>query len=924
MGFVKIKFNGQEFKSQKVRNSLNPEWNFSTNLTVKSSDVDSDIVLEVYDDDFGSANFIGSYTFSLQQAITDTDKEATWNNLVGCKTGKISFSTIYIPDEESETKSQKDEIKVDDINDDKLCDNKSDEELSVEKEESGNTAPDSFINDIYTSEGKQSVPKQVSEATDKKENSKEDQMRADTNEDVPEKQEEFAESVSISTPATKEGKDNNKRDSISELSVKETKDDKKAEEISHDVKAINGERKDENIPQEKDQKEKSMNGHTDETLDKSDSPKQTEDTENTQKDVSDSTKKTEGVLFDQKDGKEINEEHLPSEKIQEGADPSEEFKSLKEKKKVSAKAIETHASVQKPEDKPICDTDTSEKNESSRQIEESASKKEEYAQEGDNSPSVTHSPDKNVSNKPTEATTSTPDLLSTGKDSTENSESTTQIEAISAKKSETNAADDNLLAEKNAEEKSSTELKKEQKSANLSENEESSPVSNDMLIKPGLIKVIVFEASELVNKDMIGKSDPFVKIKFNDQEYKSKKVRNCLNPEWNFSANLAVKSSNEKDDIVIEIYDDDFGSENFIGSYTLSLKQAVMDTDKEATWHNLSGCKTGKISFSTIYSADEEPEIKSKNDAKEDDSSSSKKDGEQDDTDKNVGKDGGEKQEPATNSENITKENISLSKETVTDDKQYSVDEKTSSEPENVPEKEESEKPRTGALGLKDALKQAEKSPLADNKPDDSIKKTKTPEVEKLSIIEKTSESKQEKVEIESIGEILDINESEDQTKGPVSDSFINETNNSLEKQNSSQIDENSSIEKDIDEGSAPEASIKNIHTSSEKENSSQIDEELSVEKEETGDTAPDSFINDIYTSEGKQSVPEQESEVSEFKSGALKIIVHKAAELVNQDRFGKSDPYVIVKYRDKEFRSKTINNTLEPAWNFTSEFDIV
>merc|ERR1711892_1616708 len=450
--FVKIKFNGQEFKSQKVRNSLNPEWNFSTNLTVNSSDVDSDIVLEAYDDDFGSANFIGSYTFSLQQAITDTDKEATWNNLDGCKTGKISFSTIYIPDEESETKSQKVEIKVVDINDDKLCDNKSDEELSVEKEESGDTAPDSFINDIYTSEGKHSVFKQVSEATDKKEKSKEDQMRADTNEDVSEK-------------------------------------------------AVNGDSKDDKIPQEKGQKEKSVNGHTDENLEKSDSPKQTEDTENTQKDVSDSTqkpddqhkaddssKKTEGVLFDQKDGKEINEEHLPSEKIQEGADPSEEFKSLKEKKKVSAKAIETHASVQKPEDKPICDTDTSEKNESTKQ---------------------------------TEATTSTPDQLSTGKDTTENSVSTTQIEAISAKKSESNTSDDNLLAE----EKSNTEIEKEQKSANLSENEESSPVSNDMLIKPGLIKVIVFEASELVNKDMIGKSDPFVKIKFNDQEYKSKKVR---------------------------------------------------------------------------------------------------------------------------------------------------------------------------------------------------------------------------------------------------------------------------------------------------------------------------------------------------------------------------------------------------------------
>merc|ERR1711872_1042125 len=44
----------------------------------------------------------------------------------------------------------------------------------------------------------------------------------------------------------------------------------------------------------------------------------------------------------------------------------------------------------------------------------------------------------------------------------------------------------------------------------------------------------------------------------------------------------------------------------------------------------------------------------------------------------------------------------------------------------------------------------------------------------------------------------------------------------------------------------------------------------------------------------------------------------------VNKDTFGKSDPYAIVKYRNKEFRSKTINNTLEPEWNFESEFNII
>merc|ERR1712128_379077 len=199
------------------------------------------------------------------------------------------------------------------------------------------------------------------------------------------------------------------------------------------------------------------------------------------------------------------------------------------------------------------------------------------------------------------------------------------------------------------------------------------------------------------------------------------------------------------------------------------------DTDKQATWHNLSGCKTGKISFSTIYSADEEPEIKSKTDAKEDDDSSSKKDGEQDNKDnapmkeqdqatpiadsdnKKVGETVQQEKEEieeetgdtapdsfindiytSEGKQSVPEQESEVSKETVTEDKQDSVDEKTTFESEKVPEKEENEKPRTGALGLKDAMKQVETSPLAENKPDDSIKKTKIQEVEKLSSIEKT------------------------------------------------------------------------------------------------------------------------------------------------------------------------------------------
>merc|ERR1711915_611900 len=44
----------------------------------------------------------------------------------------------------------------------------------------------------------------------------------------------------------------------------------------------------------------------------------------------------------------------------------------------------------------------------------------------------------------------------------------------------------------------------------------------------------------------------------------------------------------------------------FMGSYRMPLKEAIMGTDKEATWHELSD-KAGKISFSTFYIPNEQP-----------------------------------------------------------------------------------------------------------------------------------------------------------------------------------------------------------------------------------------------------------------------------------------------------------------------------
>ena len=121
------------------------------------------------------------------------------------------------------------------------------------------------------------------------------------------------------------------------------------------------------------------------------------------------------------------------------------------------------------------------------------------------------------------------------------------------------------------------------------------------IIKPGVLKVIVFEGSNLMDTDYLGKSDPFVKIKFQNQEFKSKTLMNTLNPEWNFTANIEI-TSNENSNLTFEIYDEDkLKKSDFLGSYTMSLVKAIEVTDQEAVWHELDQGRGGKILFSVIY-----------------------------------------------------------------------------------------------------------------------------------------------------------------------------------------------------------------------------------------------------------------------------------------------------------------------------------
>ena len=56
----------------------------------------------------------------------------------------------------------------------------------------------------------------------------------------------------------------------------------------------------------------------------------------------------------------------------------------------------------------------------------------------------------------------------------------------------------------------------------------------------------------------------------------------------------------------------------------------------------------------------------------------------------------------------------------------------------------------------------------------------------------------------------------------------------------------------------------------------------------------------------------------SNTEKSSLTFTIAKAKDLEKSDFIGKSDPYVVLSYKDKTVKSKTINNSQSPVWNFS------
>lgn len=73
----------------------------------------------------------------------------------------------------------------------------------------------------------------------------------------------------------------------------------------------------------------------------------------------------------------------------------------------------------------------------------------------------------------------------------------------------------------------------------------------------GILHVKVLKAMNLKKKDLLGASDPYVKVKLTEDKLPSKKTKvkqRNLNPEWNEEFNLVVKDP-ETQALELQVFD---------------------------------------------------------------------------------------------------------------------------------------------------------------------------------------------------------------------------------------------------------------------------------------------------------------------------------------------------------------------------------
>ncbi|KAI3449148.1 hypothetical protein Pfo_005813 [Paulownia fortunei] len=106
--------------------------------------------------------------------------------------------------------------------------------------------------------------------------------------------------------------------------------------------------------------------------------------------------------------------------------------------------------------------------------------------------------------------------------------------------------------------------------------------TSELELKPvGKLTVTVIRANDLKNKELIGKSDPYVVVHIRPLfKVKTKVVDNNLNPVWNQTFEL-IAEDKETQSLIFEVFDEDIGEDKRLGIAKLPLIELEAETSKE-------------------------------------------------------------------------------------------------------------------------------------------------------------------------------------------------------------------------------------------------------------------------------------------------------------------------------------------------------
>ncbi|KAK2839528.1 hypothetical protein Q5P01_013268 [Channa striata] len=115
----------------------------------------------------------------------------------------------------------------------------------------------------------------------------------------------------------------------------------------------------------------------------------------------------------------------------------------------------------------------------------------------------------------------------------------------------------------------------------------------------GVVRVHLEGARDLVAKDTYmmglvkGKSDPYVKLRVGNRSFKSKTIKQNLNPVWDEVYEFVVHEAPGQE-LEMELYDEDTDKDDFLGRYNLDLGEVKREKEMDQ-WFRLEGIETGEV-----------------------------------------------------------------------------------------------------------------------------------------------------------------------------------------------------------------------------------------------------------------------------------------------------------------------------------------